>query len=210
MKKGTLQFLLPVIIGTVFLCSSGTSLAVVTGPGNILANEEANAADAATLANEAGVFGSIRMGIALSMAQCEGSADCSPSVNEDELKQLIQTLDTRIDVLTLRQEEAVDPEGFDEILALYVNERDQYAHFMEKLGTLSKDIEAVGQEAVEEEKIAPEEESVDEGVVDEAASEEGVDLGKELEFFQDDQDTGEDSIAPEESESDTGPIEENP
>jgi hypothetical protein len=182
MQEGLLKNALYVFTAALFL-SPVYSLAA-TGPGNILANDEANNADTTTLANEASVFESIRMGIALAMAQCEGQAGCSPVVNEEELKQLIQALDTRIDNLTLRQEEVEDQEGFDEILAIYVNERDNYAHFMEKLGTFSKDIEAIGEE-VEEESIL-EEEFVVEDIVDEAASEEVVDIAEELQFFEDD------------------------
>jgi hypothetical protein len=183
MQARSLKNALFVFTAALFL-SPVYSLAV-TGPGNILANDEANKADATTLANEASVFESIRMGIALSMAQCEGQAGCSPAVNEEELKQLIQALDTRIDNLTLRQEEVEDPEGFDEVLAIYVNERDNYAHFMEKLGTFSKDIEAIGEEV--EEELILEEEIVEEDIVDEA-SEEVVDIAEELQFFEDDLD----------------------
>ena len=186
MKEGLLKYTLFVIATALFL--SPVQGMAVTGPGNILANDEANNADATTLVNEAGVFESIRMGIALAMAQCEGLAGCSPAVNEEELKQLIRALDTRIDNLTLRQEEVEDPEGFDEILALYVNERDNYAHFMEKLGTYSKDIEAIGEEV--EEELILEEEIVEEELIDEATSEEVVDLTEELQFFEDDLDLG--------------------
>jgi hypothetical protein len=193
MQEGLLKYALSVFVTAALLLSSGQGRAV-TGPGNILAEDEANDADAATLVNEAGVFESIRMGIALSMAQCEGLPDCSPAVNEEELKQLIQALDTRIDNLTLRQEEVEDPEGFDEILAIYVNERDNYAHFMEKLGTYTKDIEAVGDqleiELIPEEELVPEEEIVEEELVDKAASEEVIDITEELQFFEDDFELG--------------------
>ena len=84
----------------------------------------------------------------------------------------------------MRQEEVEDPEGFDEILAIYVNERDTYAHYMEKLGTISEDIEAIGEQV--EEELIPEEEFVEEEPVDEAASEEVVDITEELQFFEDD------------------------
>ncbi len=184
MMNEFLNFVQSVSITTVFCLSSGQSWAV-TEPGNILADDEANNADATTLVNEASVFESIRMGIALSMAQCEGLELCSPSVNEDELKQLIQTLDSRIDNLTLRQEEVEDPEGFDEILAIYVNERDNYAHIMEKLSTLSEDMEPVGLEA--EEEAAVSEKGFDIEIVDETVSEEAVDLEDELKFFEDEE-----------------------
>ena len=184
MQEGLLKYALSVFVTAALFLLSGYSQAV-TGPGNILAEDEASDADATRLINEASVFESIRMGIALSMAQCEGLADCYPAVNEEELKQLIQALDNRIDNLTLRQEEVEDPEGFDEILAIYVNERDNYADFMEKLGTYSKDIEAIG-----EEELIPEEEIVEEDFVDETVSEESVDIAEELQFFEDELDLG--------------------
>ena len=151
---------------------------------NILADDEANNADAAALADEASVFESIRMGIALSVAQCEGVELCSPSANEDELKRLIMTLDTRIDSLTLRQEEVEDPEGFNEILAIYVNERDNYDHLMEKLSTLSRESESAGIGA-EEESVVSEDTFVEEETMDGIVSEEAIDLEGELEFFED-------------------------
>ena len=78
----------------------------------IMADDEAAEATTVSLQNEARLFSSIRMGITLSMAQCQGREQCTPSVNSDEVKRLLQTLNTRIEDLTLKQESVEDPDAF--------------------------------------------------------------------------------------------------
>lgn len=113
----------------------------------ILADDEAAQAPTSSLQDEARVFSSIRMGIALSMAQCEGRELCTPSVNSEEIKRLLDTLNTRIEELTLKQETVEDPEAFQQVLSLYVDERDNYSNVLEQLGTIEEDIQDVGVES---------------------------------------------------------------
>ena len=107
----------------------------------ILDKEAAAQAELSTLQNESSVFQSIGMGIALSIAQCEGVELCSFTVDVDEIQELINTLDARIDSLVLRQEEAEDPVEFDKILTAYVSERDNYSTHLEKLKSITSTLD---------------------------------------------------------------------
>lgn len=107
----------------------------------ILNKDEAAQADLSTLQNESSVFQSIGMGIALSIAQCEGVDLCSFTVDVDEIQELINTLDARIDSLILRQEEAEDPVEFDKILTAYVSERDNYTTHLDKLKNITSTLD---------------------------------------------------------------------
>ena len=145
----------------------------------ILGTQEAEQADLTLLKDETLVFQSIGMGIALSLAQCEGIDLCSITVDEDEIKELINALDKRINSLVLKQEEAEDPVEFDKVLTAYVNERDNYATHLEKLksitSTLDEDLDLL-EKAVETEPDFP---------VESARDEELLQYMEELEFFED-------------------------
>ena len=108
----------------------------------ILDKKEAEQADLSLLEGETRVFQSIGMGIALSIAQCEGIDLCSFTVDEDEIQELINALETRIDSLVLRQEEIEDPEGLEKVLMAYVNERDNYTSHLEKLKNITSSSES--------------------------------------------------------------------
>lgn len=108
----------------------------------ILDKEQANKADLNLLQNETNVFKSIGMGIALSIAQCEGVDFCTLTVEEAEIKQLLHTLNERIDSLVLKQEEAEDPVAFDNVLTAYVDERESYTSHLEKLKSIKSSLDA--------------------------------------------------------------------
>ena len=105
-------------------------------PAAILDNEEAADAEISTLQEEAALFKTIGAGIALSIAQCEGVDLCSVNVEEVELKELIKVLSQRIDALTLKQEEVIDPDEFQQVLTAYVDEFDSYSSHLEKLNAI--------------------------------------------------------------------------
>ncbi|MCG8324719.1 MAG: hypothetical protein MI673_04315 [Thiotrichales bacterium] len=151
----------------------------------ILADDEAAQAATSALQDEAKLFSTIRMGIALSMAQCQGRELCTPTVNAAEVRQLLDTLDTRIEDLTLKQESVEDPEAFQEVLALYVGERDNLSHVLQQLGTVEQAIEDVGVEAGVETFEEPtfEETLTDDSVTGEPA--EAAIADEDLEFFED-------------------------
>ena len=110
----------------------------------ILTKSEMEQADLGQLNQEAGIFQSISMGIALLLEQCEGIDLCVSSVDKDEINELINALDLRINKLILQQEEAEDPEMVDNVLTAYMNERDNFSAHLEKLKILSSDLEEDG------------------------------------------------------------------
>ena len=107
----------------------------------ILNSEEVEQADLSLLLDETKVFQSIGMGIALSIAQCEGVDVCSLTVEENEIRELLKALDSRIGSLILKQEEAEDPAGIDNVLTAYMNERDSYNAHLEKLQTITSTLD---------------------------------------------------------------------
>jgi hypothetical protein len=107
----------------------------------ILTSEEVEQADLSLLVDETKVFQSIGMGIALSLAQCEGIDLCSLTVEEREIRELINALESRIGSLILKQEEAEDPVGIDNVLTAYMNERDSYNAHLEKLQSITSTLD---------------------------------------------------------------------
>ncbi len=107
--------------------------ALAVTPGKILTEDEAGEADTVILQAESNMFNSIGMSIALSLALCEGQEECVPSVNEGELNELVGTLDKRINGMIQRQEES--GEDLNELITAYVDVRENYLRYLEKLGT---------------------------------------------------------------------------
>lgn len=153
----------------------------VNVPAVILNSEEAEQADLILLEDEAKVFQSIGLGIALSLAQCDGIDLCSLTVEEGEIRELLKTLESRVGSLILKQEEAEDPAGVDDVLTAYMNERDSYHAYLEKLqritNTLDSDIDLL-EDADEMEVDFP---------VESARNEELNDYLDELEAFDDEE-----------------------
>lgn len=147
----------------------------------ILNTEEVEQAELSLLQDETKVFQSIGMGIALSLAQCEGIDLCSLTVEENEIRALLKTLESRIGTLVLKQEESEDPAALNEVLTAYMDERDNYNVHLEKLigitGTLDDELDLL------DEAIAPETDFP----VESARNEELLDYINELEAFEDDE-----------------------
>ena len=101
--------------------------------GGILRDEAAPDADANVLLAEAKLFDSIRKGVALSLAECDlQSQPCDPAVNREELKQVMDKLDNRINLLAARHDQTGE-KSLEDVLLTYANVRDDYKQFMEKL-----------------------------------------------------------------------------
>ncbi len=149
----------------------------------ILDKDEAANADLTLLQNETALFQSIGMGIALSIAQCEGVELCSLTVEEKEIQELIKALDERIDSLVLRQEEVEDPVSFDKVLTAYVNERDSYASHLEKLKSITPALD--NELDLLDESVGNDE--VSDFPVDSARNEELLDYLNDLEAFEDEE-----------------------
>ncbi|GEM_PF-3285999 len=147
----------------------------------ILNSEEVEQADLSLLLDETKVFQSIGMGIALSIAQCEGVDVCSLTVEENEIRELLKALDSRIGSLILKQEEAEDPAGIDNVLTAYMNERDSYNAHLEKLQTITSTLDTDSgllEDLDEDEADFP---------VESARNEELLEYMNELEAFEDEE-----------------------
>jgi len=148
-------------ISRVFLISLLTSVFFAVVPvtamaaqGRILDRIEAEQADSAALAAETGIFKSIGLSIALSIAQCNAQPDCVPVVDKAELETLLDKLDERINKLVIKQE--AGETDYTELLTAYVTQRENYLKYQEQLEALSAPEEVVA-EPVEEEPFAGEE-----------------------------------------------------
>ena len=111
--------------------------------GEILSEEIATSADTSVLMAEANLFNTIRKGITLSIAHCEGLDICVPDANRVEVERIIDTLDTRISSLVQRHEETGEAE-LEAILIAYADARDGYSEFIEKLGAMPTGEDEVG------------------------------------------------------------------
>jgi hypothetical protein len=114
-------------------------------PGaEILPDEAVAAAEVDLLAAETELLDAIRQGVALSIAYCE-EANCEPAVSREELSRLVETAEKRIAVLAVRHGEGSEA-TLEPVLLSYATVRDEYAKYLEQLGT-----------AATEEAPAPEE-----------------------------------------------------
>lgn len=101
----------------------------------ILDDKDAERAEAGTLQAEAQLFEIIRQGIAVSIARCEGTPGCTPGVSREELNRIVGKLETRLDTLTARHSESGDA-ALEPVLLAYVETRDGYTQFLEKLASV--------------------------------------------------------------------------
>ena len=137
------------------------NISLAAAGGGILANDEAQTANSNALLTEVSVFKSIREGITLSLALCGSEDSCEPAASSGELQQLIATLDLRIDGLTQRQQASDDTAGLEDVLIAYVDEREGYARFLEKLGTGTEQGSVVGENIDEAELFGDGEEETE-------------------------------------------------
>ncbi len=150
--------------------------------------DEGQTADVASLENAVTRFRSVRMGIELSLAECEELSLCSPPVNGEELDTLIQLLDEHVDMLSRLREDAESPGEFDELLSVYSNERgsmEGLAGDLEGLGKLPvavPDFELPDTDAIEAEltETLLEFEDTDEELLDDESDESFEDFGDEI------------------------------
>ena len=103
---------------------------VSAATGRILDEVEAEQADKTSLVAEADIFKSIGMSIALSLAQCEGQDQCSV-IHANEVDQLIGKLNERINELIVRQHSGDG--DYSDILSLYVDQRENYLRYQDRL-----------------------------------------------------------------------------
>lgn len=108
----------------------------------ILSKAELDQADVPSLQNDSAIFASIQRGIALSIAQCEGVDLCTLNVDVAEMEALISALESRINTLTLKQENVEDPAAFQAIISAYADTRDDYSAQLEKLKELKSELDS--------------------------------------------------------------------
>ena len=109
------------------------SMPVLSASTDVLDINEVINADITTLLDDAKMFDTIGMGIALSIALCDGKIDCEPTVDESEISQLIEALEKRIEGVVSRQENS--EEDLTNIITAYVDTKEKYNDY---LGMLSK------------------------------------------------------------------------
>jgi hypothetical protein len=112
------------------------STTVISASTDVLDVDEITSADISRLLDDTKVFNSIGMSIALSIALCEGREICDPTVNEDEIGQLLETLDKRIEGVVIRQENS--EEELTDIITAYIDTKERYHDYMNKLSKISK------------------------------------------------------------------------
>lgn len=122
---------------TLLFCGS-PALWAAEGDSAILRDDAAPQADSTVLLAEAHLFDTIRKGVALSLAECELQAQgaCEPTVNREELQQVMDKLDNRINLLAARHDQTGE-KSLEEVLLTYANVRDDYKKFMDKLDEIS-------------------------------------------------------------------------
>lgn len=107
----------------------------------ILIDEEASSADIQSLALESALFETLQKSIALSLAQCEFDAVCTPNVRKQGLQGIVDALGQRVSRLGVRYEETGEA-ALEPILISYVGSLDAYTAFIEKLSTIAPELDA--------------------------------------------------------------------
>jgi hypothetical protein len=168
---------------------------IFTGPvfaaqSDVLDINEIGNADISTLLEDTKTFNTIGMGIALSIAECHGKDICEPNVDEDEIGQLIETLDQRIEGVVSRQQN--NEEELTPVITAYVDTKEKYADYLAKLSEISKPEPEVPQEEFVEEDIFTDEDALTE---DEYSAfddfEEDLEDDEDLDEFEDEYDPDE-------------------
>ncbi len=101
----------------------------------LMQDQDAKSADLSSLKAEAGTFEAIRLGLALSLARCEGKESCEPSINEGEMDFLLQALQFRVKDVGNRLESGTenDEKKGEQVLAILENELDSYFYYFDSI-----------------------------------------------------------------------------
>ncbi len=178
-----------------YLCIVTMQLAIaysapVLAAVDVLDTDGINSADVNTLVEDTKVFNIIGMGIALSIAQCDGKEVCDPTVDENEIGQLIEALDRRIEGVVSRQQDS--EEDLSNIITAYVDTRENYTGYMERLNQITRSAEP---EFVEEDVFTDESAMTEDefSAFDDAFDDldDSLEDDEDLEEFEDDSDPDE-------------------
>jgi hypothetical protein len=116
------------------LCGTA-ALACAQESRGILDDKDAKNAVMDVLRTETQLLETIRQGIALSIAQCELTPECAPTVSREELRRIIGKIETRLDVLSARHA-SVGNEELEPVMLAYAESRDGYNEFLSRLDTI--------------------------------------------------------------------------
>lgn len=133
----------------IIVCLIAINSSVNAATSGILNNEDVAVADVSVLREEAMLFETIKQGVVLMISDCELAKPCSLNVTQDELRQLITKLESRITMLAIRRSESGEKD-LEEILLSYVDARDGYNKMLDKLIALSQMDENKSEEAGKE------------------------------------------------------------
>ena len=112
------------------------SVPVLSAAIDVLDTDEISNADINTLVEDTKVFNVIGMGIALSIAQCDGKDICDPTVDENEIGQLIEALDRRIEGVITRQQNS--DEELTPVITAYVDTKEKYSDYLQRLSKIAR------------------------------------------------------------------------
>ena len=183
-----------------YLCIITMQLAIaysapVLAAVDVLDTDGINSADVNTLVEDTKVFNIIGMGIALSIAQCDGKDVCDPAVDENEIGQLIEALDRRIEGVVSRQQDS--EEDLSNIITAYVDTRENYNAYIERLNKITRSAkpELPEEEFVEEDVFTDESALTEDefSAFDDAFDDldDSLEDDEDLEEFEDDSDSDE-------------------
>jgi len=162
---------------------------VLAAQSDVLDINEISDADITTLLEDTKVFNTIGMGFALSIAECTGKDVCEPTVDEDEIGQLIEALDQRIEGVVSRQQNS--DEELTNVITAYVDTKEKYADYLQRLSEIARP--QIPQEEFVEEDLFTSEDALTE---DEYSAfddfEEDLEDDEELEELEDEYDSQED------------------
>ncbi len=159
------------------------SVPVLSAATDVLDTDEITNADINTLVEDTEVFNTIGMGIALSIAQCDGKDICDPTVGENEIGQLIEALDKRIEGVVSRQQD--NEEDMSNIITAYIDTREKYTDYMERLGKIARP-EIPQEEFVKEDLFSSEDALTEDEYSAFDDFEEDLEDDEELDEFEDD------------------------
>ena len=112
------------------------SLLPTTMQARILDDADLSVADTEAFNSEIKILRRIGHSIGLSIALCGGQTICKLSVNQDELRRLIQIIDKRIaEMVVRRQQGTAAEEDIDKMMDIYSEQRAQYLNYMDELVT---------------------------------------------------------------------------
>lgn len=114
------------------LCLSG-----VTAAQGVLSDEEAASATPDALMAEVTIFRNIRQAMTLSISRCESDGICDSAATEDEVQQVINALDARVEGLGQRQAAAGNSAGLADVIIAYADERGGLNRVMKRAGDMS-------------------------------------------------------------------------